>query len=77
MNLDTITDRDIEIVSLTVFGEARGESTVGQSAVVWVIRNRWQNPGWWSRPNHTLADVCLVPQVYNAHRFICIQVLYT
>ncbi len=35
-----LTDRDVNIMALTVYGEARGEPYDGQKAVVWVIRNR-------------------------------------
>lgn len=65
MSLDAITDHDLDTVALTVWGEARGESMVGQSAVAWVIRNRQANPGWWSRPHHTLADVCLASYQFS------------
>ncbi|CAF3868537.1 unnamed protein product [Rotaria magnacalcarata] len=31
---------EIDVVTRTVYGEARGESKDGQAAVAWVIRNR-------------------------------------
>jgi spore germination cell wall hydrolase CwlJ-like protein len=58
------SDFDLDIAALTVWAEARGESIEGQKAVIHVIRNRWQNPGWWSRQagdgieDDTLAAVC-------------------
>ena len=42
----------------TIFGEARGESTNGQVAVAWVIRNRADQPSWWGR---TITEVCRKP----------------
>lgn len=58
---------DLETMALTVWAEARGESPNGQRAVAWVIRNRLNNPGWWSRqagdgiPDDTLSAVCQKP----------------
>lgn len=46
----------IMVMSLTVWGEARGESRLGQKAVAWVIRNRADNPRWWG---NDITDVCL------------------
>jgi spore germination cell wall hydrolase CwlJ-like protein len=51
-------------MALTVWAEARGETREGQQAVAWVIRNRYENPGWWSRQagdgisDDTIAAVC-------------------
>lgn len=44
-----VTEFDLEIMALTVWAEARGEGNEGMAAVAWVIRHRWENPGWWSR----------------------------
>lgn len=33
-------DRDVDTLARTVWGEARGESDLGKTAVAWVIRNR-------------------------------------
>lgn len=55
---------DLETMALTVWAEARGEPVEGQRAVAWVIRNRYEHPGWWSRgkgdgiPDDTIAAVC-------------------
>lgn len=61
--------RDVDVLTLarTLYGEARGESRIGQIAVAWVIRNRLENyPGaWWSQqvgdgiPDSTIEAVCL------------------
>ncbi len=62
---------DLETMALTVWAEARGESPNGQRAVAWVIRNRLNNPGWWSRqrgdgiPDDTLAAVCRDPWQFS------------
>lgn len=61
------SDIDLQTMVLTVLAEARGESQLGQKAVAWVIKNRWMNPGWWSRnpgdgiPDDTIAAVCRDP----------------
>ena len=36
----TVTNKEIEMLAKTVYGEARGCSTIEQSAVVWCILNR-------------------------------------
>ena len=66
------TETDLITLALTIWAEARGEGLDGQRAVAWVIRNRWQNPGWWSRqrgdgiPDDTITAVCRDP-----HQFSC------
>lgn len=57
---------DLDVMALTVWAEARGEGVKGQSAVAWVIKNRYLNPRWWSRnkdtiPDDTIAAVCKDP----------------
>ncbi len=65
------TREDLEIMALTVWAEARGESVKGQRAVAWVIRNRFENPGWWSRntgdgiPDDTITAVCKDPYQFS------------
>lgn len=55
---------DIIIMALTVWGEARGESHLGQQAVAHVILNRFrQQKGYWGK---TIRDVCL-----KRHQFTC------
>ncbi len=65
MEHDTDLEFDLKIMALTVWAEARGEPKVGQRAVAWVIRNRFEHPGWWSRAMgvlaNTIAAVCLCP----------------
>jgi spore germination cell wall hydrolase CwlJ-like protein len=66
------SDFDLDITALTVWAEARGETVDGQKAVIHVIKNRWLNPGWWSRQrgdgidDDTLAAVCLDPYQFSA-----------
>jgi len=66
------SDFDLDITALTVWAEARGESIEGQKAVIHVIRNRLNQPGWWSRnpgdgiPDDTLAAVCRDPWQFSA-----------
>src|SRR5438132_13078177 len=45
MNLDQMYE--LILLSLTIWREARGESTEAKTGMAWVIRNRVMNPGWW------------------------------
>ena len=58
---DTFLDH-LETAARTVYGEARGESYDGQSAVANVIVNRYKNPGRWG---HSLRSVCLKPYQFS------------
>lgn len=53
-----VTEKDRDILARTLWGEARGESLIGQIAVAWAIRNR-VNDGtersWWGEG---YAGVC-------------------
>ena len=53
--------RDLDIMSRTVWGEARSEDFAGMLAVAQVIRNRTRTK--WARG--TLADVCLAPAQFS------------
>ena len=37
---DIMSDNDKFVMAQTIWGEARGESSLGQEAVAWVIKNR-------------------------------------
>lgn len=59
-----VSEHDIHMMSSTILMEARGEDFTGKLAVGLVIRNRFLNPGWWSRerdtvPDDTIAAVCV------------------
>lgn len=61
---------DVLILARTLYGESRGESEDGQTAVAWVVRNRAEHPGWWSRqrdgiPDDTIEAVCLEPNQFS------------
>lgn len=51
-----------QVVSRTVWGEARGEGPTGMLAVAWVIRNRAERPGWWG---HDVSSVCLAREQFS------------
>ncbi|MBA4361976.1 MULTISPECIES: cell wall hydrolase [Pseudomonas] len=54
----TATEKDRDILARTLWGEARGESLVGQIAVAWTIRNRVNDgvsKSWWGEG---YAGVC-------------------
>jgi len=65
--------RPIDLITLarTLWGEARGEPREGQIAIAWVIRNRLEHPGWWSRqrgddiPDDTIEAVCRDPAQFS------------
>lgn len=52
----------VEIMALTILGEARGESLMGKVAVAWAIRNRVENPAWWG---NSFDTVCLKPKQFS------------
>lgn len=54
-----MTDRDV--LSATIWGEARGESTAGRLAVGSVIQNRLRSKRW----GLTWTEVCQAPQQFS------------
>ena len=70
-NLNSVSAADLDTMALTVWAEARGEAIIGQRAVAWVIRNRWEQPGWWSRQrgdgihDDTIQAVCRDPWQFS------------
>lgn len=60
-----MSSKDIEILALTIWGEARGEGLAGQIAVAWTIRNRvfdGKAKSWWGEG---YAEVCLKPWQFS------------
>ncbi len=53
---------DLKLLSLLVYGEARGESLDGKAAVAWVALNRAKKGGWFG---DTLKDVILKPYQFS------------
>lgn len=51
-----IDDRSLDILTKTLWGEARGEPYKGLVAVAHVILNRARKPGWWGS---SIETVCL------------------
>lgn len=61
----TVTPADLDTLTRTLYGEARGEPVAGQYGVAWVVRNRveWPDgPHWWG---NTVADVCRRPWQFS------------
>jgi spore germination cell wall hydrolase CwlJ-like protein len=61
----TATEKDRDVLARTLWGEARGESLVGQIAVAWTIRNRvndGKTKSWWGEG---YAGVCLKPYQFS------------
>lgn len=63
------SDRDLTIMALTMWAEARSETNEGLAAVAWTIRNRaeadlWGDgkPDWWGEG---IAGVCLKPWQFS------------
>ncbi len=54
---------DLKLLSLLVYGEARGESLDCKAAVAWVVLNRAKKSGWFG---DTFKDVILKP-----YQFYC------
>lgn len=53
---------ELDILTRTVWGEARGESEKGQVAVAWVIKNRVNQPKWWGK---SYISVCKKPWQFS------------
>ena len=52
---------ELDLLECLIWGEARGESLDGRSAVAWVVRNRLVDPRW---PN-TWQSVILQPKQFS------------
>ncbi len=52
----------IDILSRTVYGEARNQGDNGMAAVAWVVRNRADHPRWWGQD---IASVCICPWQFS------------
>lgn len=55
----TITNYDLAILNKTIWGEARGESSLGRKAVVHVIFNRLKTNNHHFMDQKTIASICL------------------
>jgi N-acetylmuramoyl-L-alanine amidase len=62
---------DLDVMAKTVWAEARGEDTVGQQAVAWVIRNRYEHPRWWSRHRDAITDDTIAAVCRDPWQFSC------
>ncbi|CAF0741973.1 unnamed protein product [Rotaria sordida] len=61
--LDPQTLDEIDVLTRTVYGEARGETIDGQAAVAWVIQNRAAKGRTYM--GKTIKDVCLKPNQFS------------
>lgn len=59
---DTAKAREIDLLARTVYGEARGETSTGQQAVMSTILNRVKKGGWYGA---TVEDVVLKPYQFS------------
>lgn len=53
---------DIDVLARTIWGEARGEGSIGMQAVACVIMNRARIGGWWG---DTVVQVCQKPYQFS------------
>ena len=61
----SVTEKDLDILARTLWGEARGEDLIGQIAVAWTIRNRvfdGKDKSWWGEG---YAGVCQKPYQFS------------
>lgn len=62
-------ERDVVIMALTLYGEARGLDTEGQTKVAWVIRNRAERFGFVGTSHvgaeGAVAKACLMPWQFS------------
>jgi len=56
------TNKEIDLMARTIWGEARGEGQLGMQAVANVIMNRVNRGGWWGA---TISDVVLKPYQFS------------
>lgn len=63
---------DLEALTRTLYGEARGEGLVGKVAVAEVVINRRNAKTWWGRirpklnvPDHSVEAVCRMPWQFS------------
>ena len=47
---------DLDILARTIYGEARGEKTVGKKAIACVVLNRYKSGKWFA--GKTIAETC-------------------
>jgi len=69
-NMDQLSfdDHDVDIMGRTIWGEARGETAEGQTAVAWVIRNRAERAQFAAHQHGmpgAVAFVCLRPYQFS------------
>ena len=63
LDLEKPTEKDVLALTLTVYGEARGEDEQGRLAVAWTVVNRWQSGRWYGEM--TVAETCRKPWQYS------------
>ncbi len=61
--VDPQTFDEVDVLTRTVYGEARGESQDGQAAVAWVILNRAKKGRTYMGKN--IKEVCLKPSQFS------------
>lgn len=57
-----MSDRELDVLARTLWGEARGEGFAGMVAVGFTIKNRAARPSWWGKD---IISVCQHPWQYS------------
>lgn len=63
--MEKVSEKDIDTLARTLWGEARGEGYSGQVAVGWAVKNRvfdGKGKSWWGEG---YAGVCLAPYQFS------------
>jgi N-acetylmuramoyl-L-alanine amidase len=65
-----VSDTDILVGALTIYGEARGETQESRVAVAHAILNRCKAKRWWGKGvpallDHSIEEVCLTPKQFS------------
>lgn len=63
--MTTVTEKDMDVLARTIWGEARSEGMVGMIAVGWTIRNRVEDgkgSSWWGEG---YTGVCQKPYQFS------------
>lgn len=68
VTIPTYTEGDLDTVTRTLWGEARGEAQLGREAVAWVIKNRVLSPKtWWGKDYQSVCKAKYQFSCWNAN----------
>lgn len=65
-----VSSHDLDMMANTILAEGRSEDWIGQVAIGWAIRNRFESPvKWWKRENDTVPDDTIAAVCVDAWQF--------